>query len=156
MKTIAGKVLARISHTPSNRKRAFSRPLPIANGRIGSAEATLPTADAAQSQTVALVATLPLTVTRRLCATPSGCAQSPGQPSLAARSAGPSFTGGWASPPRPSRWLDVVSATPSPSLSPCGAPQRRLDALATKGCEKCGLVWWSSIARASPGFNQAY
>jgi len=40
----------------------------------------------------------------------------------------------------PSRRLDVVSATPSPPLSPCGAPQPCLDALATKGCEKCGLT----------------
>ena len=39
-----------------------------------------------------------------------------------------------------SRRLDVVSATPSPSLDPCGAPQRRLDALATRQREKSGLA----------------
>ena len=40
----------------------------------------------------------------------------------------------------PSRRFDVVSATPSASLGPCGQPQRRLDALATKAGEICGLV----------------
>jgi len=39
----------------------------------------------------------------------------------------------------PSRRFDVVLTTPSPSLGPCGAPHRRLDALATKGSENCGL-----------------
>ena len=82
----------------------------------------------------------PLAVAHRLCAAPSGCAQSPGQPSLAARSAGRSLTGGSALPPRPSRRLDVESATPSPPLGPCGAPQQRLDALATKGGEKSELT----------------
>jgi amino acid adenylation domain-containing protein len=40
----------------------------------------------------------------------------------------------------PSRRLDVGSATPSPPFSPCGAPQRHLDALATTRCEKSGLA----------------
>ncbi|HRQ47530.1 MAG TPA: ABC transporter substrate-binding protein [Rhodocyclaceae bacterium] len=40
----------------------------------------------------------------------------------------------------PSRRFDVVSATPSASISPCGAPQRRFDALATHRCGRCGLA----------------
>ena len=38
----------------------------------------------------------------------------------------------------PSRHFDVVSTTPSASLSPCGQPQRRLGALATKVREISG------------------
>jgi hypothetical protein len=34
-----------------------------------------------------------------------------------------------------------VSATPARSSSPRAPSQRRLDALATDGCEKCGLAW---------------
>jgi hypothetical protein len=41
----------------------------------------------------------------------------------------------------PSIRLNVPSSTSSPSLSPRGAPQRRLDDLATEQCEKCGLAW---------------
>ncbi len=40
----------------------------------------------------------------------------------------------------PSCRLDVASATPSPSLSPRRASGRRLDGLATNGCEKDGLT----------------
>lgn len=39
----------------------------------------------------------------------------------------------------PSSRLDVVSTTPAPSSSPCAPPQRRLEALVTKGDEKSGL-----------------
>ena len=39
----------------------------------------------------------------------------------------------------PSCRLDVVLATPAPSLSPPHAPRRRLDRLATNGYEKCRL-----------------
>ncbi|MDV3240640.1 MAG: efflux RND transporter permease subunit [Methylocaldum sp.] len=48
----------------------------------------------------------------------------------------------------PSRRLDVESATPSPPLGPCGTPQRRLDDLATKGCEKSGLA---GASESDPG-----
>ncbi len=40
----------------------------------------------------------------------------------------------------PSGQLDVASATPSLTFSPCGPPQRRLDALATDGHGKSGLT----------------
>ncbi len=40
----------------------------------------------------------------------------------------------------PSCRLDVASATPSPPLSPRRASGRRLDGLATNGCEKGGLI----------------
>jgi hypothetical protein len=40
----------------------------------------------------------------------------------------------------PSGRFDVVSATPAPSAGPCALPQWRLDALATKCGEKCGLA----------------
>jgi len=53
--------------------------------------------------------------------------------------------------------LDVVSATPAPSSLPCTSPQRRLDALATSGAEKCGLeffgdgeyerLFWEAVAK---------
>jgi Ca-activated chloride channel homolog len=39
----------------------------------------------------------------------------------------------------PSRRLDVVSTTPSPSSSPCALLQRHLDTLATNRDEKCGF-----------------
>lgn len=39
----------------------------------------------------------------------------------------------------PSAGLNVGSATSSPVLSPLRAPSRRLDAIATDRCEKCGL-----------------
>jgi len=39
----------------------------------------------------------------------------------------------------PSRRLDVVSTTPSPSSSPCALLQRHLDTLATNRGEKCGF-----------------
>jgi uncharacterized membrane protein len=42
----------------------------------------------------------------------------------------------------PSSRLDVVQTTPSPSSSPSTPSDRRLDALATKCGEKCGLVRW--------------
>jgi DNA repair protein RecO (recombination protein O) len=41
----------------------------------------------------------------------------------------------------PSAGLNVESATSSPVFSPPSAPDRRLDALATDGCEKGGLAW---------------
>jgi mono/diheme cytochrome c family protein len=46
----------------------------------------------------------------------------------------------------PAQRLEVVSATPSPSFSPCGPPRRRFVALVTNGFEKCG----SAPARAEP------
>ena len=45
----------------------------------------------------------------------------------------------------PSRRFDVVTTTPAASLSPCDPPQRRLDALATKPGEKCGLSLTSPV-----------
>ena len=46
----------------------------------------------------------------------------------------------------PSIRLNVPSSTSSPSLSPRSAPQRRLGALATDRCEKCGLATWDGAA----------
>ena len=40
----------------------------------------------------------------------------------------------------PSRRFDVFTTKPAASFSPCDPPPRRLDALATKAGEKCGLV----------------
>lgn len=40
----------------------------------------------------------------------------------------------------PSNRLDVVTTTPAPSSGPCTPPQRRLNALATKSGEECGLA----------------
>ena len=46
-----------------------------------------------------------------------------------------------------SRRLDVVSATPSAPLAPCGAPRRRLGPLVTCLCETCGLATGGATRR---------
>ncbi|WP_018233729.1 CBU_0592 family membrane protein [Thioalkalivibrio thiocyanodenitrificans] len=80
-----------------------------------------------------------LAVTRRLlrCAVPAPLAVQGVRPARPLgglrRSTGPSV------PPRPSRRLDVVSATLAPSSGPRAPSQRHLDALATNGGEICGL-----------------
>ncbi|MGH8565823.1 MAG: group II intron maturase-specific domain-containing protein [Gammaproteobacteria bacterium] len=64
-------------------------------------------------------------------------AQKPRAASLAARSAAfrpPDDR----HPPRPSSWLDVVSATPSPSFSPCSATPAPRRSASGRG-QKCGL-----------------
>ena len=48
----------------------------------------------------------------------------------------------------PSRRLDLVSATPAPSLSPPHAPRRHLGHLATNGHEKCRLAPLTKLGEA--------